>query len=54
MSIDNINAEICENIISVINTTITYDIAKQDHKKVKTSLAVKNLKNTISCIRVRV
>jgi len=53
MSIDNINAEISVvNIISVSSNSVTYDFAKQEHKKVKSTFTVKSLIKNTTCIRV--
>lgn len=52
MSLENINAEIKENIITVNSSNIVYDYSKQEHKKIKYVLNMKN--NTSNTVTVRV
>ena len=53
MSIDNVNSEHCDNIFTVGSQNVVYDLAKQEQKKVKTSIAIKNLRSTNITIRVK-
>lgn len=52
MSIDNVNAEQCDNLFTVGSQNVIYDLAKVDQKKVRSSITIKNLRSTNITIRV--
>jgi len=53
MTLDNLKAELFDNIITANSNNVIYDMAKQVHTKVKASIALKNLRKTTIAIRVK-